>query len=103
MTHGRSLSFPKLIMPRHTLDTLRPVRPRFTYLIGSSTHSSAWRPYRQECRSRSAEVDSRPNSSVVGASAAISAHNDRRTLQLCGPVSCRDLHLRTGFERTPFG
>ncbi len=27
-TQGRSLSFPKLIMPRHTLDTRTPVRPR---------------------------------------------------------------------------
>ena len=27
-THGRSLLLPKLIMPRHTLDTRTPVRPR---------------------------------------------------------------------------
>src|SRR5215467_9551352 len=42
-THGRSLSFPKLIMPRHTLDTLRPVLPRFTYLIVTSSLSPSRR------------------------------------------------------------
>src|SRR4029450_6346854 len=46
-THGRSLSFPKLIMPRHTLDTLRPVRPRFVYLIATSSPSRTRRPYRR--------------------------------------------------------
>src|SRR5919108_2229275 len=46
-THGRSLSFPKLIMPRQTLDTLRPVRPRFVYLIATSSLSSTRRPYRR--------------------------------------------------------
>src|SRR5215204_5469098 len=46
-THGRSLSFPKLIMPRHTLDTLRPVRPRFVYLIATSSPSPTRRPYRR--------------------------------------------------------
>src|SRR5215470_16170220 len=30
-THGRSLSLPKLIIPRQTRDTRRPVEPRFTY------------------------------------------------------------------------
>src|SRR6266511_287433 len=53
-THGRSLSFPKLIMPRHTLDTLRPVRPRFVYLIATSSLSPTWRPYRHGYRSESA-------------------------------------------------
>jgi hypothetical protein len=28
-----SLSLPKLIMPRHTRETRRPVAPRFTYSI----------------------------------------------------------------------
>src|SRR5215211_3083403 len=46
-THGRSLSFPKLIMPRHTLDTLRPVRPRFVFLIATSSPSPTRRPYRR--------------------------------------------------------
>src|SRR5437764_4705232 len=46
-THGRSLSFPKLIMPRHTLDTLRPVLPRFVYLIATSSPSPTRRPYRR--------------------------------------------------------
>ena len=36
-TQGRSLSFPKLIIPRHTLDTRRPVFPRFTYRTATST------------------------------------------------------------------
>src|SRR5271154_1860750 len=35
-THRRSLSLPKLIMPRHTRDTRRPVAPRFTYSMDSS-------------------------------------------------------------------
>src|SRR5580700_7610806 len=30
-THGRSLSLPKLIMPRQMRDTRRPVEPRLTY------------------------------------------------------------------------
>src|SRR5215211_5322363 len=46
-THGRSLSFPTLIMPRHTLDTLRPVWPRFAYLIATSSPSPTRRPYRR--------------------------------------------------------
>src|SRR5437588_8054502 len=33
ITHGRSLSLPKPIMPRPTRDTRRPVAPRFTYFI----------------------------------------------------------------------
>src|SRR5262249_53410066 len=53
-THGRSLSFPKLILPRHTLDTLRPGRPKFVYLIvhsSSSSPSPTPPPYRREIRS----------------------------------------------------
>src|SRR2546430_17159584 len=34
---------------------------------------------------------------------ATSAVHRRTARQLCGPVSCRYLHLRTGFERTRFG
>jgi hypothetical protein len=33
-THARSLSLPKLIMPRQMRDTRRPVAPRLTYCIG---------------------------------------------------------------------
>src|SRR5277367_5443456 len=35
-TQARSLSLPKLIIPRHTRDTRRPVAPRLTYCMRSS-------------------------------------------------------------------
>jgi hypothetical protein len=40
-THGRSLSLPKLIMPRQTRDTRRPVEPRFTYFTSRSRSIAA--------------------------------------------------------------
>src|SRR5437588_11404997 len=54
-THGRSLSFPKPIMPRQTRDTRRPVAPSFTYLIDHPAvlqpfSDPASRPYRQPSR-----------------------------------------------------
>src|SRR5262245_52188024 len=38
--HGRPSSLPKLIIPRHTRETRRPVAPRFTYSIDSSLTAS---------------------------------------------------------------
>jgi len=43
-TQGLSLALPKLIMPRQTRDTRRPVRPRFTYSMRTSDRRDTGRP-----------------------------------------------------------